>query len=60
MTICVCKNISTRQIAIAVSDGVNTLHDLIQKLGIGTGCGTCVNEAARVLRALNNPYDRLI
>lgn len=41
MVICVCQNISERDIAKAVAGGCNSFAALQEKLEVGTCCGTC-------------------
>jgi bacterioferritin-associated ferredoxin len=45
MIICVCKNISDRDIAQAVAEGCRTFRALQNELELGRSCGTCVESA---------------
>jgi len=50
MIVCVCNNISERQIRRAVSAGHTTMPQLREELGVGTCCGKCHSCAKTVLR----------
>jgi len=50
MIVCVCNNISERQIRRAVDRGVATMPQLREELGVGTCCGKCHACAKTVLR----------
>jgi bacterioferritin-associated ferredoxin len=45
MFVCVCNNISERKIHEAAAQGVRTLDELSDHLGVATGCGTCAEFA---------------
>jgi bacterioferritin-associated ferredoxin len=45
MIVCVCNNISDREIRQAVDLGLNAMADLRKELGVGACCGTCVSCA---------------
>jgi bacterioferritin-associated ferredoxin len=45
MIICVCKNISDRDIARAVSEGCRSFKALQNELELGKSCGSCVAYA---------------
>jgi bacterioferritin-associated ferredoxin len=45
MIICVCKNISDRDIAQAVAEGCHSFKALQNELELGKSCGTCVPYA---------------
>jgi len=42
MIVCVCNNISDREIRQAVDLGITSIAGLRKELGVGTMCGTCV------------------
>lgn len=50
MIVCVCNNVSEREIAQAVQMGVQSMADLRRDLGVGTCCGKCGSCAKKVLR----------
>ena len=45
MIICICQNVSERDIARAVSEGCHSFPALQEELEIGRGCGTCLCSA---------------
>jgi bacterioferritin-associated ferredoxin len=49
MIVCVCNNISDREIRQAVDLGLTSMADLYQELGVGTCCGKCVSYARQVM-----------
>lgn len=51
MIVCVCNNVSEREIAQAVELGVNTMAALRRDLGVATCCGKCHTCAKQVLHA---------
>ncbi|HZW23036.1 (2Fe-2S)-binding protein [Noviherbaspirillum sp.] len=50
MIVCVCNNVSERQIRRAVDSGHTTMPQLREELGVGTCCGKCHSCAKTVLR----------
>jgi NAD(P)H-nitrite reductase large subunit len=40
--LCHCKQVSVRDIRIAMVNGARTLDDIKEMTGAGTGCGRCV------------------
>jgi len=51
MIVCVCNNISDREIRQAVDLGLSTMAELRRDLGVATCCGQCANCACEVLNA---------
>ena len=49
MIVCVCKRINTAQIRDAVQRGVADLPGVTRELGLGTGCGRCIEFAERMI-----------
>jgi bacterioferritin-associated ferredoxin len=49
MFVCVCNGVTEGQIRDAVTDGVSSLSELCARLGVASGCGTCVDCARQVL-----------
>jgi bacterioferritin-associated ferredoxin len=49
MIVCVCNNISDREIRQAVDLGITSIAALRAELGLGTDCGTCISYAREVL-----------
>lgn len=49
MIVCVCNNISDREIRQAVDLGLSTMAELREDLGVATCCGKCASYAKQVL-----------
>lgn len=49
MIVCVCKNISDRQIRAAMADGASTVRALRNELAVSTCCGKCAPEVKRMV-----------
>lgn len=49
MYVCICHAVTDGDIANAVSAGVSSVEELSDNLGLGTGCGSCVELAATVM-----------
>ena len=49
MIVCVCNNISDREIRQAVDLGLTSMVDLYKELGVGTCCGKGVSYAREVM-----------
>jgi bacterioferritin-associated ferredoxin len=50
MYVCVCNEVTDRQIREAVQQGVRRLRDLQSELGVATQCGKCGPTARCVLQ----------
>jgi bacterioferritin-associated ferredoxin len=58
MFVCVCHGVTDRDIRRAAAEGVRDVHELTMRLGLGSSCGSCRDEAAALLaesRALPLP-----
>jgi bacterioferritin-associated ferredoxin len=51
MIVCVCNNISDREIRQAVELGITSMDELRRDLGVATCCGQCASYAEQVLQA---------
>jgi bacterioferritin-associated ferredoxin len=51
MIVCVCNNISDREIRQAVDLGLSSMDELRSDLGVATCCGKCAAYAEEVLVA---------
>ena len=51
MIVCVCNNISDREIRQAADLGLVSMDELRRDLGVATCCGQCATYAAAVLAA---------
>ena len=49
MIVCVCNNISDREIRQAVELGVGSIEELRRDLGVSTCCGQCFDCAEQIL-----------
>ena len=49
MIICVCKRINSAQIQQALDEGVSDVSELSEQLGLGTGCGRCVEFTKQMI-----------
>ena len=49
MIVCVCNNISDREIRQAVDLGITSIDELRDALGVATNCGDCLTYAMEVL-----------
>lgn len=47
MIICVCKNVNSRQLKECLAKGMS-LDDISEQMGLGTGCGRCLEYACSV------------
>jgi bacterioferritin-associated ferredoxin len=57
MKVCICKNISDRQIREALDQGARTLRDVYRELGVGSECGKCVCATRQII--LDHPFAHL-
>ena len=51
MIVCVCNNISDREIRQAVDLGLSSMAELRETLGVATCCGKCDSYAEEILNA---------
>ena len=49
MIVCICKSINSAQVRDAVQRGATDVFEVSQELGLGTGCGRCVEFAERMI-----------
>ena len=50
MYVCLCNGITDKQIRKAAKSGVVDLQGLKSELGVASGCGSCLETAADILR----------
>ena len=50
MIVCICHNVSERDIRQAVDSGLSSMPELRDQLDVGTCCGKCHSCAKTVLR----------
>lgn len=54
MYVCICKGITEKQIQEAVtSRHTNNPKEILKALGVGSDCGTCVEDAVKTLLEQN-------
>jgi bacterioferritin-associated ferredoxin len=53
MIVCVCKAVSDKHIQAAIDNGAVSLGQIVQELGVGTCCGSCVPHVEETLAACN-------
>lgn len=50
MYVCICKGITEKQVQEAVTSRIsNNPKEILKSLGIGSDCGTCVEDAVKTL-----------
>jgi len=49
MYVCICKSVTDKQIRRAAARGVDSLYELRETLGVGSGCGSCADMAQDIL-----------
>ncbi len=49
MIICVCKRVNSAQVKQALNEGVTDVGELGEQLGLGTGCGRCVEFTKQMI-----------
>lgn len=50
MYVCICRQVTDRDIREAVAQGANRMRDLRERLGVSTQCGKCAGCAHAVLK----------
>jgi bacterioferritin-associated ferredoxin len=50
MFVCICNAVTDKQIRNAARQGIRSLDELGDALGVATCCGTCGPEACRLLQ----------
>ena len=56
MFVCICKSVTDKQIRRAALNGVDTLYELHQELGVASGCGSCADSAQEILDEVAGNY----
>lgn len=60
MYVCICKGITEKQIQEAVtSRHTNNPKEILKALGVGSDCGTCVEDAVKTLidQSARSPFE---
>ena len=53
MYICLCNAITERQVRECAGSGACSVDDLASRLGVGSGCGRCLECAVDLLREMH-------
>ena len=48
--VCTCMEVMYSQIVAAVHEGAQAFESLSERLGVGTGCSSCVEEVYEILK----------
>lgn len=48
--VCTCMEVMYSQIVDAINNGSDSFQALSDKLGVGTGCSSCVDEVMHILQ----------
>jgi len=51
MYICICKDVTDRQIRDAIDQGARTMRDLNRQLNVASQCGKCACAAKQIMRS---------
>ena len=54
MVVCICKNINSRQLRECLQSGMS-IEDISEEMGLGTGCGRCLEYACNLVEQEINP-----
>jgi bacterioferritin-associated ferredoxin len=57
MFVCICKQVTDRQIKEAVNNGASSFTDMQTELGVATQCGECKNHARQCMRDCRSQYN---
>jgi bacterioferritin-associated ferredoxin len=57
MYICICNAVTQRQVEECARTGADSLGALTAELGVGAGCGRCLECAADILRGVRRCGD---
>ncbi len=55
MIVCVCNNISDREIRQAIDLGISSMDELRETLGVATCCGNCLTYASKYWTSMSPP-----
>lgn len=50
MIVCICNQVTERDIQHAAADGCSSLRELKKTTGLGSQCGTCCQDGKEVLK----------
>ena len=49
--VCTCMGVMRSEICQAIDDGAHSFEALSERLGVGTGCSSCVQEVHQILQS---------
>lgn len=49
MYVCICNGVTDKQIRRAIADGVQSLEELHDELGVASQCGSCSDHAMSII-----------
>ncbi|MBP6891967.1 (2Fe-2S)-binding protein [Candidatus Babeliales bacterium] len=49
--VCICMGVMRSEIEQAIDDGDDTFEALSERLGVGTGCSSCIPEVKQILES---------
>ena len=49
--VCTCMGVMYSEICLAIDDGAHSFEALSERLGVGTGCSSCVTEVHQILQS---------
>ena len=49
--VCTCMGVMYSDICQAIDDGAHSFEALSERLGVGTGCSSCVDEVHQILQS---------
>lgn len=58
MYVCICHAVNERMIEKACQNGTRSLSELSRELGVGQGCGKCVQHACQTMEACHKQAGR--
>ncbi len=53
MYVCICFAVSEHEVDHVIADGARCEHEVAERTGAGTGCGSCVDRICDRLRRLD-------
>lgn len=56
--VCLCHAVRDRELDAAIAEGAETVEEVGEACGAGTGCGACVEEIEERLEACGRSCDR--
>jgi bacterioferritin-associated ferredoxin len=54
MYVCICKQVTCGQIRAAATEGIDSVRDLRERLGVASQCGKCASCARGILEQIRS------